>query len=202
MKRGLAGLVVFTMLIGVFALYLGMEIVSIGDEVSDTGGAVGNEMAALGGLWTAMGMVLAFLGILCFPLGLGIGMLKEWGRKNGVYMAFFIAAICVVAGMLIAYFDIMESIIYFVLTVLALICGQMLRERRNLYELGADSRRMDAAPTFREVRHVEKKVVIRQSKDAVPMETAPPIKCSRCGTVNESNRERCKMCANTLTGVE
>jgi len=198
MKRGLAGLLVFVLIVGVFAIYLGMEIVSIGDEVSDTGGAFGNEMAALGGLWTVMGMVLAFLGILCFPLGLGIGMLKEWGRKNGVYTVFFIAAICVVAGMLIAYFDIMESIIYFVLTVLAIICGQMLREKKTLFELGAGSRRMEAAPTYREVRHVQQKVVIRESKGAVITEKAPPVKCSRCGTVNESDRTHCKMCAREL----
>ena len=126
MKRGLTGLTIFTIIIGIIAIYLGMGIVSMGDDVSGTGGAFSNELSALGGLWTALGAVLILLGVLSFPMALGFMGMKEWGRKNSLLIVFFIAGVCVVAGFIVAYLDFMESIIYFVVTVLALICGQMV----------------------------------------------------------------------------
>ena len=199
MNRGLTGLTIFMLIIGIFAIYLGMGIVNAGEEVSGTGGALRDEMAALGGLWTIFGGVLAFLGILCFPMGLGFATMKEWGRKNGLVAVFLIAAISVIAGLIVAYLDFMESIIYFILTVLAIICGQLLREKKSLFELGYGTRkRSEPMPTYREVRHVEQKVIIRQSKDAPRVEHKPMVKCGRCGTMNDSNRAHCKMCAREL----
>lgn len=199
MKQGLTGITIFMFIIGIIAIYLGLGIVNTGEDVTDIGGAFGNEMAALGGLWTTLGVVLTFLGILCFPLGLGFGMFKEWGRQNGVHGVFLIAAISVIAGLLVAYLDFMGSIIYFVLTVLALICGQMLREKKILFEIGFGTRkRTEYIPTHREVRHVEHNVVIRQSKDAQKVEHRPMVKCGRCGTMNEADKGHCKMCAKPL----
>lgn len=201
MNRGPVGLTVFTFIIGSFAIYLGLGIMNVGGNVSDIGGAFGTELAALGGLWTALGAVLVLLGILSFPMGLGIAALKEWGRKNGVYVVFFIAGVCVVAGFMVAYFDLMASIIYFVLTVLALICGQMLREKKTLFEFGGGTRRSsEPASTYREVRQAQEKVLIRQS-DAARVQHKSMVKCTRCGTVNEADKSHCKMCANKLTGV-
>ena len=195
MNRGLTGLTIFIIIIGILALYLGMGIVNTGDDVS----IVGDEMGTLSGLWTIFGGVLAFLGILCFPMGIGFATMKEWGRKNGTVAVFLIAAISVIAGFIVAYLDFMESIIYFVLTVLALICGQLLREKKSLFELGYGTRKSsEPMPTYREVRHVEQKVVIRQSKDAIKVEHKPMVKCARCGTRNEPDKIHCKMCAKPL----
>ena len=199
MKQGLTGITIFMFIIGIFAIYLGLGIVNAGEDVTDIGGAFGNEMAALGGLWTTLGVVLTFLGILCFPLGLGFVTMKEWGRQNGVHASFLIAAISVIAGFLVAYLDFIGSIIYFVLTVLAIICGQMLREKKSLFELGyATRKRTEAIPTHREIKHVQHNVTIRQSKDAPRVEHKPMIKCARCGTMNEPDKAHCKMCAKPL----
>ncbi|MCK5024188.1 MAG: hypothetical protein KAR56_01065 [Thermoplasmata archaeon] len=199
MKRGLTGLTIFTFIIGIFAIYLGLGIMDVGDIVSGTGGAFGNELAALGGLWTSLGAVLTFLGILCFPMALGFATMKEWGRQNSVHAVFLIAGISVIAGFLVAYLDFMDSIIYFVLTVLALICGQLLREKKNLFEIGYGSRkRTEPIPTYREMKHVQHNVTIRQSKDTVKVQHKPMVKCGRCGTMNDSDRTHCKMCANKL----
>lgn len=173
-----------------------------GEDVSGTGGALGDELAALGGLWTIFGAILAFLGILCFPLGLGFATFKEWGRKNGVFIVFLISAFSVIAGLIVAYLEFMDSIIYFVLTVLAIICGQLLREKKSLFEIGYGTRkRSEPMPTHREVKYVQHNVVIRQSKDAPRVEHRPMVKCGRCGTMNEPDKEHCKMCANKLTGA-
>ena len=195
MKQGLTGITIFMFIIGIFAIYLGMGIMNAGDDVL----ILGDELGALGGLWTIFGGVLAFLGILCFPMGLGFATMKEWGRKNGLVVVFLIAAICVIAGLLVAYLELMDSIIYFILTVLALICGQLLREKKTLFELGfATRKRTEPIPTYRETKHVEKKVVMRYSKDAANVQHKPMVKCERCGTMNESDKAHCKMCAKPL----
>ena len=202
MKQGFAGLTIFMFIIGIFAIYLGLGIVNSGQDVSGTGGALGTELAALGGLWTIFGGVLAFFGILCFPMGLGFATMTEWGRKNGTFIVFLISAFSVIAGLLVAYLEFMDSIIYFVLTVLAIICGQLLREKKTLFELGYGTRKMsEPIPTYRETRHVDKKVVMRQSKYAPMVEHRPMVKCGRCGTMNEPDKAHCKMCANKLTGA-
>jgi len=199
MKRGLTGLTIFTFIIGIFAIYLGLGIMNMGDDVSGTGGDFGSELAALGGLWFVLGAVLAFLGILAFPIGIGFATFKEWGRKNAVYIVFFIAGLCVVAGFIVAYLEFMESIVYFVLTGLALLCGQMLREKRTLFEIGYGTRkRSEPIPTHGEVRHVEKNVVMRYSKDSSRAQQKPMVKCGRCGTMNEPDKGSCKMCARPL----
>ena len=199
MKRGPTGLTIFIFTIGIFAIYLGLGIMNMGDDVSDTGGTFGAEMAALGGLWTVLGMVLAILGVLIFPMGLGIVMVKEWGRKNGILIAFFIAGLCVIAGFIIAYYEFMESIIYFVLTGLALVCGQLLREQKAFFEMGTRTRRYESIPTHGEVRHAQHNVVMRYSADAQKVEHKPMVKCGRCGTMNEPDKESCKMCARPLS---
>lgn len=199
MKRGLAGLTIFMFIIGILAAYLGLGIIGTGNRVSGTGGAFGNELSVLGGLWSALGAVLALLGILCFPMGLGFITMREWGRKNGVFVVFLISAVSLVAGFLVAYFDIMGSIVYFILTVLAIICGQFLRERKTLFELGTGAHKgMGPAPTYREVRHVRQKVIMRQSRDAPRIEHRPMVKCERCGTMNDYDRTHCKMCGREL----
>ncbi len=198
MKRGLTGLTIFTFIIGILAIYLGLGIMNSGGDVSNTGGAFSNELSTLGGLWTALGAALALLGILSFPMGLGFATMKEWGRKNGVFIVFFIAGVCVIAGFLVAYLDFMASIIYFVVTVLALICGQSLREKKTLFELGTGTRKLSASPTHRDVKRVEQNVVMRQSRDAPIVERKQMVKCARCNTVNDSDRTHCKMCAQEL----
>ena len=98
-----------------------------------------------------------------------------------------------------AYFDLMASIIYFVVTVLALVCGQMLREKKTLFELGAGTRKISQpAATYREVKRAQQKVVIRQSRDAPRVQHTAMVKCARCGTMNEADKTHCKMCANEL----
>ena len=199
MKQGLTSITIFVFIIGIFAIYLGLGIMDFGGIVSGTGGAFGTELAALGGLWTTLGVVLTFLGILCFPMALGFATMKEWGRQNGVHAVFLIAGISVIAGFLVAYLDIMDSIIYFVLTVLAIICGQLLREKKNLFEIGFGTRKSSGPiPTHREVKHVQHNVVIRQSKYASKVEHRPMVKCRRCGTMNEPDKAHCKMCAKPL----
>ncbi len=203
MKRELTGITIFIFIIGIFALYLGLGIVNSGQDVSGTGGALGDELGTLGGLWTVFGGTLAFFGILCFPMALGFATMKEWGRKNGTFIVFLISALSVIAGLLVAYLEFMDSIIYFVLTVLAIICGQLLREKKTLFELGYGTRkRSEPIPTYRETKHVEKKVVMRYSKDAAKVEHRPMVKCGRCGTMNEPDKIHCKMCANKITGVD
>ncbi|MBA3045391.1 MAG: hypothetical protein KKH41_01090 [Candidatus Thermoplasmatota archaeon] len=199
MKRELLNLTVFIFIIGIFAIYLGLGIVTTGQDFSDTGGAFGSEMSVLGGFWSLLGMVLTFLGILCFPMGLGVAAVREWGRKNGAVIIFLISALCLMAGLIVAYFDIMESIIYFVLTVLAIICMQLLREIRTLFELGTGSRkRYEAAPTYREIEHIQKKKAIRYAKDAPRYEKTQTVKCRRCGTVNVQSKTHCMMCGKEL----
>ncbi len=198
MKQGLTGLTIFMLIIGIFAIYLGLGIVNTGEDVSGTGGALGTELAALGGLWTIFGGVLAFLGILCIPMGLGFATMKEWGRKNGIFIVFLISALSVIAGLLVAYLEFMDSIIYFVLTVLALVCGQLLREKKTLFELGFATRKKEIIPTYRETKHVQHNVVVRQSKDTPRVEHRPMVKCERCGTMNEPDKAHCKMCAKPL----
>ena len=207
MNRSLSGTAVLIFTIGILAIYLGMGIMDAGNDVSNTGGAFGNEMAAIGGMWTSLGAVLTLLGILSFPAALGFLGLKEWGRKNGVVIVFLISALSIVAGFITIYFDFMSCIIYFILTVLALICGQLLREKKDLFELGSGTiKRTEPTPTYREVRHVKHNVIIRQSKESAlrqgsdhgRIQHGPMVKCSRCGTMNDADRTHCKMCANKL----
>ncbi len=198
MKRGIAGPMVLCIIVGISSIYLGFQIISIGDEVSQSGGMFQDTLDVLGGLWSIMGMVLVLLGVLCFPLGLGFSMMKEWGRKNGVYISFFIAAICTIAGFLVAYASLYDSIIYFVITVMAIILGQLFRERRGDFEQGSARRKRESMPTYREVRHVEKRVIMHRPSRVTDNTSRNMQKCQRCSTVNDPDRTHCKMCGKPL----
>jgi rubrerythrin len=103
------------------------------------------------------------------------------------------------AGLIVAYLDLMASAIYFVLTVLALICMQLLREKRDLFQMGTGSRGgYEAALTYREVKHVQKRKAMRYAKGAPSVEKTRTVKCQRCGSVNVGSKTHCMMCGKEL----
>jgi uncharacterized membrane protein YhaH (DUF805 family) len=198
MRRDLLNLAIFTFVIGIFAIYLGMEISTAEQVFSDEGGDYESIMEVMGSFWSILGMVLAFLGLLCFPLGAGVAALKDWGRKNGIVILFLISGLATIAGLITAYRNLMDAIIYFALLVLALICMQLLREKRALFELGTGSRGdYEGATDYKEVDAPASKAV-RYRMPASPHEKTRTVKCSRCGSVNVGDKTHCMMCGKEL----
>lgn len=198
MRRDLLNLAIFTFIIGIFAIYLGMEIAIAEQVFSDEGGDYESIMEVMGSFWSILGMVLAFLGLLCFPLGAGVAALKEWGRKNGIVILFLISGLATIAGLITAYRNLMDALIYFALVVLALICMQSLREKRTLFELGTGSMgNYEGATDYRETDAPVNKA-IRYRMPASHYEKTRTVKCSRCSSVNAGNRTHCIMCGKEL----
>jgi hypothetical protein len=193
---GVVGVTAISLFLGGYLIYSGANTAMSGMELASTGGEFGVELATLGGFWRVFGILYLFLGVLCIIVSFGIISLKEWGRRNGVFIHSIIAALSIIMGMIVGFFDPIVSLPSFAVLAVSGVCAIYLRKSsvKSFYEFQGYERPDIPA------RHVEvysPTVIVREG--ALERESKPSniLRCGQCDTVN-MNVQFCKKCGTEL----
>jgi len=129
LPRGVKWAAVITFLIGVYLIYSGSDAVNAGYVISTAEGKYASIFAIFGTLWEFFGWLYMFLGLLCFVIGAGLLFVKEWARRNGVYMFWVIAIMSFYHGVVLGFYDMADGILPFIMLGISGAMALKLRSR-------------------------------------------------------------------------
>ncbi len=193
---GVFGVTAIGLFLGGYLIYSGANTAIAGMELASTGGEFEDVLATLGGFWRVFGLLYLFLGVLCIVVSFGIISMKEWGRRNGVFIHSTIAALSLIMGMIVGFFDPIASLPSFAVVAVSGVCAIYLRKStvKASYEFQGHGK---PEATGRHVDVYSPNVIVRHG--AVRSESKPSkiLKCPQCDTVN-MNVQFCKKCGTEL----
>ncbi len=126
---GIIWATVITFLVGIYIIYSGSNAVNAGYVISTAEGKYASIFAIFGTLWEFFGWLYMFLGLLCFVIGAGLLSLKEWARRNGVYMFWVIAILSFYHGVVLGFNDMTDGILPFMMLGISGAMALKLRSR-------------------------------------------------------------------------
>jgi hypothetical protein len=192
---GVIAVAVIGMVLGCYLIYAGGITAAEGLDIASTGGEFDDINATLGGFWHIFGILYFLLGVLCFVICLGLLTMKEWGRRNGFLVHIIIAALSLIMGMIMGFFDIPAALPSFAVVAVSGVCGIHLWRpvTKDAFEFHG-GRRGGGVEVYTPnvvVRH-------RAVKPAAPRVPANMRKCPNCDTVNPKKQDFCRMCGTEL----
>ena len=129
LPRGVKWAAVITFLVGIYLVHSGYTAMNTGYVISIAEGKYSSIFAVFGTLWEFFGWVYMFLGLLCFVIGAGLLFVKEWARRNGVYIFWVIAILSFYHGIVLGFYDIADGIPSFIMLGTSAAMALRLRSR-------------------------------------------------------------------------
>ena len=129
LPRGVKWAAVITFIVGIYLIYSGANAVNTGYDISTAEGEYSSILATFGTLWEFFGWFYIFLGLLCFVTGAGLLLLKEWARRNGVYLFWVIAVMSFYHGVVLGIYDPVDGILPFMMLGISVAMAVKLRSQ-------------------------------------------------------------------------
>jgi len=189
------------LLLSCFLVYTGFAAAVKGAMLAEINATEGIG-SIFGKMYRAFGVFFMIMGVLFTIISMGLLMMKEWARHHGSWMSWVICSLSFIMAMILGYFDIINSIPYFVVAII--FGGFALYLKKPATKLAYDVYGTEA-PTLRSARRASHHEVREAAnvivKVPVPEGSRPGVRvpntmrlCPNCDTMNPREKESCRIC--------
>ncbi len=213
LPRGAALASIVSFVLGGYMIYSGLGMADTGLALASSGENYSDIFQAFGGMWKLLGWLYALFGVLCFPIAIGLIMVKEWARKSGFTLFLAITIMSFLIGVILVYYSPLDGILMLVVASIWAVMTLKLRSgaMKAAYEFRGQGKRYDSGSgaDYRDVymatreekmeKRYAKKVNMRGPARQEEPDPAPKArKCPRCNTMNMGEQQFCKMCGREM----